>query len=59
MLKFGVSDSVEEISQVYVSEFNGYFIGDYVENALQITKNFIAKEFNTTQSVSLIVNLNL
>ena len=42
-----------------MSEFNGYFIGDDVENALEVTNNFIAKEFNTTQTVSLIINLNL
>ena len=59
MLKLGVSQNFEEISQVYVSEFNSYFIGDDVENALEETNNFIAKEFNTTQAVSLIVNLNL
>ena len=59
MLKLGVSQSYEEISQVYVSEFNGYFIGDDVENALEVTNKFIAKEFNTTQTVSLIVSLYL
>ena len=59
MLKLGVSQNFEEISQVYVSEFNGYFIGDDVENALEITNNFIAKEFNTTQTVSLIFSINL
>ena len=52
----GVSKSVVNISEIYVSEYNGYFIGDDVKNALEITNNFIAKEFNTTQIVSLYLN---
>ena len=48
----GVSKSVVNISEIYVSEYNGYFIGDDVKNALEITNNFIAKEFKTTQMVS-------
>ena len=53
LLSLGVQENVEEISQIYVSEFNGYFIGDDVENALEVTNNFIAQKFSTTQIVSL------
>ena len=54
LLSLGVSESVEEISEIYVSEFNGYFIGDDVKNALEVTNEFIAQKFNTTQIVSLL-----
>ena len=37
-----------------MSEFNGYFIGDDVKNALKLTNKFIAEKFNTTQIVSLL-----
>ena len=45
----------EKISEIYVSEYNGYFIGDDIKNALKITNDFIAKEFRTTQIVSAIL----
>ena len=45
------SVNVGEISDIYVSQFNGYFIGDDIKNALEITNDFIAKTFNTTQIV--------
>ena len=57
LLSLGVPQGVKKISEIYVSDFNGYFIGDDVKSALELTNNFIAKEFNTTQTVSFIPNL--
>ena len=54
LLTLGDSKSVEEISGIYVSDVNGYFIGDDVKNALEVTNDFVAKEFNTTQVVSFV-----
>ena len=51
LLMISASVNVGEISDIYVSQFNGYFIGDDIKNALEITNDFIAKTFNTTQIV--------
>ena len=45
----------EEISEIYVSQCTGYFIGDDLKNALEITNEFIAKEFKTKQIVIVIL----
>ena len=45
---------IKEIKQIYVSESNGYFIGNDLQNALKLTEDFIAKKLKAKISVSKI-----
>ena len=42
----------KEITEIYVSQSNGYFISKDLQNALKLTQDFVAKTFNTTMIVS-------
>ena len=42
----------KEITEIYVSQHNGYKIGEDLQNALKLTQDFIAEKFNTTMIVS-------
>ena len=43
---------IKEITELYVSQYNGYFIGNDLQNALKLTQDFVAETFNTTMIVS-------
>ena len=47
----------KEITEIYVSQSNGYFISKDLQNALKLTQDFVAKTFNTTMIVSKKVKI--
>ena len=44
----------KEISEIYVSEYNGYFISNDLQNALKLTQDFFAKKYNARMTVSFV-----
>ena len=42
----------KEITEIYVSQSNGYFISKDLQNALKLTQDYVAETFNTTMIVS-------